>query len=148
MTAKAIGALVSGLALGATAVAVSAVGTGIVLAVSGTELVVTADVVARGAGGTLAASALGSLLGMGVGGIVRNQALAVGATLLLLLAVEPVVASISPDVGRWLPSGLATTLASGQAGLVTLPAAAVAMTAYGVGGTLLAAVLIRRADIA
>jgi ABC-2 type transport system permease protein len=145
--AKAVGALVGGLALGATAVVVAVVGTWAVLVLSGTELVVPAEVVARGVGGTLAASALGSLFGMGIGGIVRNQALAVGATLLLLLAVEPLVGSIAPGIGRWLPSGLATTLASGHAGLVTVPAAVVALSAYGLVATALAVALIARADI-
>lgn len=148
VAAKAAGALVGGLALAAAAAVVATVGAWLFLTLSGTEIVVAGEVVARGVAGTLAAGALGSLFGMGVGGVVRNQALAVGATLLLLLAVEPVVGSISPDVGRWLPSGLAATLASGYAGSVTIPAALAALATYGVVAVMLAAGLIRRADIA
>jgi ABC-2 type transport system permease protein len=147
VVAKAVGAVVGGLTLAATAIAVAAVGTSIVLLATGTEVAVDADVVARGMGGTLAAAALGSLFGMGIGGVVRNQALAIGATLLLLLAVEPLVGTITPDVGRWLPSGLATTLASGQPGEVTIPGALAALAAYGLVAAGLAAGLIRGADI-
>jgi ABC-2 type transport system permease protein len=147
VVAKAVGAVVGGLALAATAIAVAAVGARVVLLATGTEVVVGADVILRGMGGTLAAGALGSLFGMGIGGVVRNQALAIGATLLLLLAVEPLVGSIAPDVGRWLPSGLATTLATGQPAAVTVPAAFAALGAYGLLTTGLAAGLIRRADI-
>jgi ABC-2 type transport system permease protein len=147
VAAKAFGALVGGVTLAATAIAVAGAGTWFVLLSTGTELVVGGQDVARGMAGTLAAGALGSLLGMGIGGVLRNQALAIGATLLLLLAVEPLVGSLVPEVGRWLPSGLATTLASGQPGAVTVPAALAALASYGLVAAGLAAALTRRADI-
>ncbi|HSK24567.1 MAG TPA: hypothetical protein VK906_15385 [Egicoccus sp.] len=149
VAAKSAGALAGGVVLGAVGVLVAAAGTWVVLAVSGTELLVGAGLLGRAAAGTVAAAALGSLFGMGVGGVVRNQAMAVGATLLLLLAVEPLVGSLAPDLGRWLPSGLATVLASGQAAPgVGLAAAALVLALYGVATAAVAALLLRRADIA
>jgi ABC-2 type transport system permease protein len=148
VAAKAVGAIAAGTVLALAAVLVALLGTWMVLQVTGTTFVADAGLLGRGVAGTVAAAALGSLLGMGIGGIVRNQALAVGATLLLLLAVEPLVGSLAPSVGRWMPSGLATALASGQAAVEpSLSAAALVLALYGVGAAVIAAVALRRADI-
>jgi ABC-2 type transport system permease protein len=148
VAAKAIGALIAGATLALVAVVIALVGTWTVLQVTGTAFVADAGQLGRGVAGTVAAGALGSLLGMGIGGIVRNQALAVGATLLLLLAVEPLVGSLAPSVGPWMPSGLATLLASGQVTAEpSLAAAALILALYGLGAAAIAAIALRRADI-
>jgi ABC-2 type transport system permease protein len=148
VAAKAVGAIVAGAVLALAAVLVALLGTWTVLQVTGTTFVADAGLLGRGVAGTVAAAALGSLLGMGIGGIVRNQALAVGATLLLLLAVEPLVGSLAPSIGRWMPSGLATVLASGQAVAdPSLSTAALVLALYGIGAAAIAALALRRADI-
>lgn len=149
VAAKAIGAVVAGALLAVTALAVATIGTWLTLEVTGTELALSTDDLTRAFAGTIAAAAAGSLLGMGIGGIVRNQALAVGATLLLLLAVEPIIASFAPTVGRWMPSSLGTMLASGRAVEdVSLVAGLLALAAYGLLAAAIAAIGLRRADIA
>jgi ABC-2 type transport system permease protein len=148
VAAKAVGAIAAGAVLALAAVLVALLGTWTVLQVTGTTFVADAGLLGRGVAGTVAAAALGSLLGMGIGGIVRNQALAVGATLLLLLAVEPLVGSLAPSIGRWMPSGLATVLASGQAVAdPSLSTAALVLALYGIGAAAIAALALRRADI-
>jgi ABC-2 type transport system permease protein len=146
--AKAIGALAAGAALAITAVGVAVAGTWVALWMTGTGAVIDPAQLGRVVAGTIGAAAFGSLLGMGIGGIVRNQALAVGATLLALLALEPLVASLAPAVGRWLPSNLGTVLASGQAGAGVSPGAALLiLAAYGIATATVATIGLRRADI-
>lgn len=148
VTAKAAAMVVAGAALGLIAVLVAGGFALLVLAVSGTASAVTVVEVATAGAGTVAAAALGALFGLGVGGIVRNQALAVGAVLILLLAVEPLAASLLPDVAVWLPSSLTTVVAEATSRAdISLWAAGLALAAYGVVATAGAALGLRRADI-
>ncbi len=148
ITAKTIATLLAGAGLGAIAVAVSIVGTGLILLVTGTSLSVEiVDVVAAGAG-TIGGAALGAVFGLGIGGVVRNQALAVGAVLILMLAIEPLVTSLLPDVGPWLPSALVTVLAEAQTGgPIGLAAAAITLAGYALVTTVGAALTLQHADV-
>lgn len=148
VAAKAGATLAVGATLGTVAV-LAAVGTAsLVLTVTSTPIAVSVGDLAGPAAGTIAAAGLGALFGLGVGGMVRNQALAVGAVLILLLAIEPLAASFLPDLAVWLPSSLTTALAEASApaehslGLVTL-----ALAGYGLVTTAVAALGLRREDI-
>lgn len=97
-----------------------AVGTGVfgaraVLLATTTESVVPMDRVLEVLGGTTLAGALAALLGLGIGGVLRNQAAAIGVALVLLLAVEPLVATFLPAVTPWMPSQIATRIAGAAA---------------------------------
>lgn len=148
VAAKAGATLAVGATLGAVAVLAAVSAASLVLTVTGTPIASSVGDLAGPAVGTIAAAGLGALFGLGVGGIVRNQALAVGAVLILLLAVEPLAASFLPDVAVWLPSSLTTALAEASApagrslGIVT-----VALSGYGMVTTAVAALGLRRADI-
>jgi hypothetical protein len=79
-------------------------------------------------GGIVIAAALHGVAGVGVGELLRNPALAVGAVLgwaLLLEGVLPVLLR-EPDAGRWLPGGAAQAVVSTSPAALA-PAAALAL---------------------
>jgi hypothetical protein len=49
----------------------------------------------------LVLAALSGALGVCIGGIVRNQVVAIVATLILALAIEPTVITLAPEVGQF-----------------------------------------------
>ena len=56
-------------------------------------------------------AALLGAFGIGVGSLVRNQPIAIVGILILAFAIEPVVAALAPEVGRFGPtSGLPTAI--------------------------------------
>ena len=62
--------------------------------------------------GALVSAMLGAL-GVGVGALVRNQAIAVAGVLVLTFAVEPLLFALAPDVGRFGPFSALSTAAAG-----------------------------------
>ena len=76
-------------------------------------------------GGTLVYSTLFAMLGVAVGTLVRNQALAVAGALAWVAVVEHILVNLIPTVGKWLP------VAAGQAVLRT-PLAGILSPAAGV----------------
>ena len=50
------------------------------------------------------------LIGVGVGALVRNQITAIVGVLVWMLAVEQLLTSSYPAVGRWMPEGAAVGL--------------------------------------
>jgi ABC-2 type transport system permease protein len=62
--------------------------------------------------GGIAATALGALLGVGLGAVMTNQTLAVTATLVWVLVVENLLANFAPGIGRFFPGGAASALSS------------------------------------
>lgn len=146
--AKAVAGTLGGAAIGAAAVLAAIAGTAGALLLSGTSLVVEAGPVLTAWAGTIGAAALGNLLGLGIGGLARNQAVAVGAVLLLLLALEPLVASMAPDVAPWLPSQLSTAIADPSTAADRATSTAVGIyAAYGAALTAAAALVLRRTDV-
>lgn len=79
-------------------------------------------------GGIVVAAALHGVAGVGVGELLRNPALAVGAVLGWALLVEGIVPVLlrEPDAARWLPGGAAQAVVSTSAGALA-PAAALAL---------------------
>lgn len=148
VAAKAVAILIAGAVLGAIAV-VSAIGsTSLILLATGTEGAIDASTLVASTGGTLGSTALGALFGMGIGGIVRHQAAAVGAVLILMLAVEPLITSLLPDVGPWLPSALITVIAEARTGgEIAVGLAAALLGGYALLATVGATITLRRSDI-
>jgi hypothetical protein len=54
-------------------------------------------------------AALGGAFGVGIGALVRNQAIAIVGVLLLAFAIEPALAALAPDIGRFAPIGALPT---------------------------------------
>lgn len=111
LVGKSVATAVAGCVLGALAVATGALGAWLVLLATTTEPVVPVDRVLATLGGATLAGALAALLGLGIGGVLRNQAAAIGVALVLLLAVEPLIASFVPEATPWMPSQIATRIA-------------------------------------
>lgn len=61
---------------------------------------------------TLLAAAVGGgvlgLIGVAIGTLVRNQMIAITSTLIYLFIIDPLLLTLWPDAGKWLPSGLIT----------------------------------------
>ncbi|MDX6564058.1 MAG: type transport system permease protein [Gaiellales bacterium] len=62
--------------------------------------------------GGIAATALGGLMGVGLGALMTNQTLAVTATLVWILLVESLLGSFASGIGRWFPGGAASAMSS------------------------------------
>jgi ABC-type transport system involved in multi-copper enzyme maturation permease subunit len=60
--------------------------------------------------GSIAAMTLYSLLGVGVGALIRNQVAAIVAALAWLAVIENLVAILLPSVAKWLPGMSSTAL--------------------------------------
>jgi hypothetical protein len=110
LAAKTIAYTVAGLVLSvAVAVAVTAVGTAI-LSARDLPLADAGDLAVQYARNALVSALLGAL-GVGIGALARNQAVAIVTVLIALFVVEPAVVALAPDVGRFGPfSGLPTAV--------------------------------------
>lgn len=71
------------------------------------------DVLEQAARGALVAALLGGL-GVALGGLVRNQVVAVVGVLVILFVVEPAVIALAPEVGRFGPLIALPTAAAGM----------------------------------
>lgn len=92
--------------------------------------------------GSVLATALAGVLGVGIGAAVRNQTAAVVGTLVAVLLVEPVIGALLPKAAAFLPSNAAAA-AAGHAAAMGWLAGLLITTAYAgaaaVGGGLLCA---------
>jgi ABC-type transport system involved in multi-copper enzyme maturation permease subunit len=84
-------------------------------------------------GGT-AATAIGGLVGVGIGALVTNQTLAITVALLWTLVIESMLTNFAAGIGRWFPGGAASAMsgvepASGS--LLPFWAAALLFAGYG-----------------
>lgn len=58
---------------------------------------------------TLGGAVLG-IIGVAIGTLVRNQMLAIIGSLIYLFIIDPLLLTLWPDAGKWLPSGLITAM--------------------------------------
>jgi ABC-2 type transport system permease protein len=58
-------------------------------------------------------AALGGAFGVGIGAIVRNQVVAIVGLLIFILAIEPILLGLAPEVGRFSPFGALPAAAAG-----------------------------------
>ncbi|HVM16083.1 MAG TPA: ABC transporter permease subunit [Gaiellaceae bacterium] len=95
----------------------------------GTPLELASGELWRNVGGLLVACAFWGALGVGLGGIVRNQVAAVVLALIWFPLIEPIIGAINNEVGRYLPSSAVDALLGGAATADPLPRpAALALT--------------------
>lgn len=63
---------------------------------------------------TLLASVIGGavlgIIGVAIGTLVRNQMLAIVGSLVYLFIIDPLILTLVPEAGKWLPSGLITAM--------------------------------------
>jgi ABC-2 type transport system permease protein len=69
------------------------------------------DILVAVAGG-IAATALGALMGVGLGALITNQTVAVTATLVWVFVVETLLGSFAPGIGRFFPGSAGSAMSS------------------------------------
>jgi ABC-2 type transport system permease protein len=139
LEAKLASAALAGLVFAAVGVAVSFAAGALILYSRHVSFAVGAGHVGALVAGTLAGGALCSMLGVAVGALVRNQVGAIVALAAWSLAVETVLFTTLPSIGRYLPgqasdglAGLPTVhLLSPLAGAVVLAAWTITLAAVG-----------------
>ena len=100
--------------------------------------------------GAVAATAVGALVGVGIGALLPNQTLAVTITLVWALTLEALLVGFAPEVGRWLPGGAASSLsgmATENGGMLPMWAGACLLAGYGFAFAATGARIIERRDI-
>lgn len=144
--AKTAAALLTGAVLAVVAVALALTMTYIWI---GGDPGVSFDVWGRAAR-IVAVAALSGAIGVGVGAIVRGQALAIVLSFIWFLIVEPLVVNLYDTVGRYLP-GQALDRVAGHVGgehaqIATGPAVTLSL-AYTIGIVVVGAALTARRDV-
>jgi ABC-2 type transport system permease protein len=122
---------------------------GVALALPSTEygfLVSAGNVTQLLAASTLT-GAVGALLGAGLGAVIRNLGGAVTAVVLTLFMLPPLAVQLVSEMGSWIPPTLGTVV-SGVADDVSVPAALVALIAYGLVPAVAGLVAVQRRDVA
>jgi len=107
--------------------------------------------VALGLLGSLAATALAPVVGVGFGALVTSQTVAITIALIWSQVVEGLLVGFLPEVGRWLPGGAASALAGVETpngGMLPMWAAAVVLAAYGLAFAAAGAAALARRDVA
>jgi hypothetical protein len=101
----------------------------------------------------LLVAALTGAFGVCVGGVIRNQVVAIVGVLVVAFALEPALIAVSADVGRFgptngAPNGIVDTGAFGDEVDLLAPAAAVlVMLAWIAAGFAAAGALLKRRDL-
>jgi ABC-2 type transport system permease protein len=137
---------VAGVLAAATAAAVGYVG----LYARGLSVALSASDLGRLVVGGLGGGALWAVIGLGVATIVRAQVPTVVGLLVWLLFVENLLAGDLPTAHKYVPGGLAQTLAGSarDAVLSSAPLAAALLVAYAAGAAVLGAAALSRRDVA
>ncbi len=97
-------------------------------------------------GKALVLSALWATIGVAVGAVVRHQVAAIVGTLAWLFVGEALIVGIAPQVGKWLP-GQAGAFALGIDPATSVVTGLLVLTAWAIGGALLAGATLTRRDV-
>ncbi len=84
--------------------------------------------------GSIGATAIGGIVGVGIGALVTNQTVAITVALIWTLLVESMLTNFASDVGRWFPGGAASAMsgvAPANGDLLPMWAAALVFAGYG-----------------
>lgn len=110
LAAKGAAGAVVGFVYGLCGAAVALAAVGIYYRAYDVPIDVASEVIVRPLLGLLLAAALFACFGVGLGTAVRNQPVALGGALALLLIVQPTVLLGLPAVGKWFPGSAALSL--------------------------------------
>ena len=109
----------------------------------------SADVVTPIAGALLSLP-LAVILGVGIGGVIHNQTIAITVIVVWTSIIETSLTGFVPEVGRWLPTGAASALGGTwtiDGGLLPFWAAALVLTGYCASAAAAGTHLITRKDM-
>jgi ABC-2 type transport system permease protein len=152
VSAKLIAAVLTGVAVGVAAEALSAITSAAVLSAHHVPLHWTTPGV-RGALITVPAlAALYGILGVGLGLVFRNAAAALGVALMWIFVIEGIVPSLirEPGLARWLPGNAASAVLHGAASssrTLAAGAAVAVLTGYAVVLAMAGATVTARREI-
>ncbi len=97
--------------------------------------------------GAVVYAALFGGLGASIGSLIRNQIVAIIATIAVLIIAEPMIFVLSPSIGRWLPAALGRAIVSDPGGdFLSQPVAGVILFSYVTVIMIAAAAIERRRD--
>ncbi|WP_028649869.1 ABC transporter permease subunit [Nocardiopsis sp. CNT312] len=155
--AKAVAAALVGLLFGAVVVGLSAVVAGASILAGGGELNLVDNQVPRVLLGSVAAHVAYTVIGVGVGALIRHQVAALVVGILWVFMLEPILVVVPQlqDVGRWLPGGAVSALYDtgvdyGMGAMELLPVwgASMVLAGYAAVAIALAAATTLRRDVA
>lgn len=108
----------------------------------------SADVITPIAG-ALISMALGVIFGIGIGGVIHNQTIAITVIVVWTSIVEALLTGFVPEVGRWLPTGASVAMGGTwtSEGLLPFWVAAVVLTGYGAAAAAAGTRVIARKDL-
>ena len=112
LAAKAIAFATAGMVLSLLIAATVAVTGVAILSIRGLPLPEIGELAGQAGRNALLAAMLGAF-GVAIGGIVRNQIVAVVTLLVVMFLVEPIVLTLAPSVGRFGPLGALSVAAAG-----------------------------------
>ena len=92
------------------------------------------------------AGATGSVLGAGIGVLVRNTGGAVVGTVITLIVAPPLVVQLTSEAASWIPASLANAV-SGVGGDTTVPAALAALAAWALVPAAAGLLSVQRRDV-
>ena len=138
LVAKSVVALVTGVVFGALATALAGAAGSLFLSWRGITVDVNAGDYALLVAGGAAAAALWSVIGLGVGSIVRSQVPAVVGIFIWVLFVENLLIGGFPDVGKFAPAALGRAIAGATNDTLHSPALAAGLLSLYAGAALVA----------
>ena len=100
--------------------------------------------------GALLSLALGVIFGIGIGGLIPNQTIAITVLVVWSSIIEALLTGFVPAVGRWLPTGAASALGGTwtiEGGLLTFWPAALVLALYSAAAAAAGTHLITRKDM-
>jgi ABC-2 type transport system permease protein len=101
--------------------------------------------------GAVASTAIGGLVGVGIGSILTNQTLAITGTLVWIFVVETMLIAFVPGLGRWFPGATASAMSGvappGDTTSLSMWLAALCFAAYGLAFAAIGSRIIARRDI-
>lgn len=109
----------------------------------------SADVITPIAGALLSVG-LAVILGVGIGGVINNQTIAITVIVVWTSIIETFLTGFLPEVGRWLPTGAASSLGGTwtiEGGLLPFWAAALVLAGYSASAAAAGTHLIMRNDM-
>jgi ABC-2 type transport system permease protein len=100
--------------------------------------------------GGIGSTALGGVIGVGIGSLLRNQTLAITVTLVWALLLEGMLTNFASGVGRWFPGGAAgamSGIAPAHGTLLPIWAATLLLIGYGLAFAAVGTRFVVRRDI-
>ena len=148
VAAKVISSLLMGVVFGVVAIGLS-FGVGYaILAGRGIDFALDTNHVLLLVLGTLVMTALWAALGVGFGGVIKNQVFAVIGLIVWTGFVDALLRNLVPDVGRFTPIGVSDSITAGYADYLLAPApAGLILFAYVVVFVVAGALLVARRDV-